>query len=173
MFVFSGLSMLTCQLGLFRGLFLLAMTAREHLPLLWPQELSLNPGLCLSPELELSVPDPKDLQLQPGPCPAPLSLLQRKEEVMHTYMSKFTTGWVLILVVFPCTVTPTVPTTVDLADNVRFLGLDLTSHSAEIALYVLFALSGVGALGLALLAYKYGTLSKKSRKQSPMELSKM
>uniref|UniRef100_A0A8B9DLH2 Lactase n=1 Tax=Anser cygnoides TaxID=8845 RepID=A0A8B9DLH2_ANSCY len=46
--------------------------------------------------------------------------------------------------------------------DVRFLGLDLTSQSAEIALYVLFALCGIGALGLALLAYKYGTLSKKS-----------
>lgn len=122
----------------------------------------------------MSVPDPKDLQLQPGPCPAAaLSVPQREEEAMHTYMSKVTTGWVLILVVFPCTVTPTVPTAVELANNVRFLGLDLTSQSAEIALYVLFALSGVGALVLALLAYKYGTLSKKSRKQSPMELSKM
>lgn len=63
------------------------------LALLWPQELSLNPGLCLSPELELSVPAPKDLQLQPGPCPAALSLLQRKEEVMHTYISLQQAGY--------------------------------------------------------------------------------
>lgn len=121
----------------------------------------------------MSVPDPKDLRLQPGPCPAALNLPQREEEAMHTYMNKFTTGRLLILVVFPCTVTPTVPTAGGLADSVRFLGLDLTSQSAEIALYVLFALCGIGALGLALLAYKYGMLSKKSRKQSHMELSKM
>ncbi|XP_065606571.1 lactase/phlorizin hydrolase [Cyrtonyx montezumae] len=64
-------------------------------------------------------------------------------------------------------------TTPGLADTVRFLGLGLTSQSAEIALYVLFALSGIGALGLALLSYKYGTLSKRYHKQSPMELTKM
>ncbi|NXG61013.1 LPH hydrolase, partial [Hemiprocne comata] len=57
-------------------------------------------------------------------------------------------------------VTPT-EATPGLADSVRFLGLDLTSQSAEIALYVLFALSGVGALGLALFAYRYGKLSKR------------
>uniref|UniRef100_A0A8C3M8V1 Uncharacterized protein n=1 Tax=Geospiza parvula TaxID=87175 RepID=A0A8C3M8V1_GEOPR len=57
------------------------------------------------------------------------------------------------------------------ADSVSFLGLDLTSQGAEIALYVLFALSIVGALGLALFAYKYGKLSKRSHKQSHMELS--
>ncbi|KAM9235811.1 lactase/phlorizin hydrolase [Leptosomus discolor] len=59
------------------------------------------------------------------------------------------------------------------ADSVRFLGLDLTAPRAEIALYVLFALSAVGALGLALLAYKYGKLSKRPRKQSHVELSKL
>ncbi|XP_048808723.1 lactase/phlorizin hydrolase isoform X2 [Lagopus muta] len=64
-------------------------------------------------------------------------------------------------------------TTPGLADSVRFLGLDLTSHSAETALYVLFALSGIGALGLALISYKYGTLSKRSHKQSSIELTKM
>ncbi|NXE91445.1 LPH hydrolase, partial [Menura novaehollandiae] len=67
-------------------------------------------------------------------------------------------------------VTPT-DTTPGAADSVQFLGLDLTSQNAEIALYVLFALSGVGALGLALFAYKYGKLSKRSRKQSHIELS--
>ncbi|KAI1237366.1 hypothetical protein IHE44_0014631 [Lamprotornis superbus] len=67
-------------------------------------------------------------------------------------------------------VTPTDPTP-GAADSVHFLGLDLTSQSAEIALYVLFALSAVGALGLALFAYKYGKLSKRSHKQSHIELS--
>lgn len=66
--------------------------------------------------------------------------------------------------------TPTDPTP-GAADSVSFLGLDLTSRDAEIALYVLFALSIVGALGLALSAYKYGKLSKSSHKQSHMELS--
>uniref|UniRef100_A0A8C5TJ02 Lactase n=1 Tax=Malurus cyaneus samueli TaxID=2593467 RepID=A0A8C5TJ02_9PASS len=61
--------------------------------------------------------------------------------------------------------------TPEAADSVSFLGLDLTSQSAEIALYVLFALSAVGALGLALFAYKYRKLSKRSPEQSPMELS--
>ncbi|NXK87841.1 LPH hydrolase, partial [Formicarius rufipectus] len=56
------------------------------------------------------------------------------------------------------------------ADTVSFLGLDLTSQSAEIALYVLFALSGVGVLALALFAYKYRKLSKRSLKQAHMEL---
>lgn len=60
-----------------------------------------------------------------------------------------------------------------LANSVRFLGLALTSQSAEIALYVLFALSAVGALALALLVYKYGKVSKRSQKQSHMELSKL
>eukprot|EP00076_Gallus_gallus_P002678 NP_001104816.1 lactase-phlorizin hydrolase precursor [Gallus gallus] len=64
-------------------------------------------------------------------------------------------------------------TTPGLADSVRFLGLDLTSQRAEIALYVLFALSAIGALGLALISYKYGTISKRYHKQSSMELSKM
>lgn len=64
-------------------------------------------------------------------------------------------------------------TTPGLAASVHFLGLDLTSHSAETALYVLFALSGIGALGLALISYKYGTLSKRSHKQSSIELTKM
>ncbi|NXS88978.1 LPH hydrolase, partial [Erpornis zantholeuca] len=67
-------------------------------------------------------------------------------------------------------VTPTEPT-LGAADSVRFLGLDLTPQNAEIALYVLFALSAVGALGLALFAYKYGKSSKRSHKQSHMELS--
>ncbi|NWI54919.1 LPH hydrolase, partial [Calyptomena viridis] len=71
----------------------------------------------------------------------------------------------------PCLeVTPT-GSTPGAADSVQFLGLDLTSQSAEIALYVLFALSGIGALTLALFAYKYGRLSKRSPKQSHMELS--
>uniref|UniRef100_A0A8C9N6J8 Lactase n=1 Tax=Serinus canaria TaxID=9135 RepID=A0A8C9N6J8_SERCA len=64
---------------------------------------------------------------------------------------------------------PEVPTP-GAADSVRFLGLDLTSQGAEIALYVLFALSIVGAMGLALFAYKYGKSSKRSHKQSHMEL---
>ncbi|XP_015724338.1 lactase-phlorizin hydrolase [Coturnix japonica] len=64
-------------------------------------------------------------------------------------------------------------TTPGLAGSVRFLGLDLTSQSAEIALYVLFALSAIGALGLTLISYKYGTLSKRYHKQSSMELSRM
>ncbi|XP_064291315.1 lactase/phlorizin hydrolase isoform X2 [Passer domesticus] len=67
-------------------------------------------------------------------------------------------------------VTPTDPTP-GAADSVHFLGLDLTSQGAEIALYVLFALSVVGALGLALFAFKYGKLSKRSHKQPHMELS--
>ncbi|NWS83668.1 LPH hydrolase, partial [Toxostoma redivivum] len=67
-------------------------------------------------------------------------------------------------------VTPTDPAP-GAADSVHFLGLDLTPQSAEIALYVLFALSAVGALGLALFAYKYGKLSKRSQKQSHIELS--
>ncbi|NXC54898.1 LPH hydrolase, partial [Aleadryas rufinucha] len=67
-------------------------------------------------------------------------------------------------------VTPTEPTP-GAADSVHFLGLDLTSQNAEIALYVLFALSAVGALGLALFAYKYGKSSKRSPKQSHMELN--
>ncbi|NXH06054.1 LPH hydrolase, partial [Loxia leucoptera] len=67
-------------------------------------------------------------------------------------------------------VTPTDPTP-GAADSVHFLGLDLTSQGAEIALYVLFALSIVGALGLALLAYKYRKSSKRSHKQPHMELS--
>uniref|UniRef100_A0A8B9SEC9 Beta-glucosidase n=1 Tax=Apteryx owenii TaxID=8824 RepID=A0A8B9SEC9_APTOW len=62
-------------------------------------------------------------------------------------------------------------TTPGLADSVRFLGLDLTSQSAEIALYVLFALSGIGALGLVLFSYKYGKRFK--RAQSHIKLSKM
>ncbi|XP_074452160.1 lactase/phlorizin hydrolase [Larus michahellis] len=69
-------------------------------------------------------------------------------------------------------VTPT-DTAPEPADSVRFLGLELTSQNAEIALYVLFALSAVGVLGLALLAFKYGKLSKRSRKQSPTELHKL
>ncbi|XP_063017664.1 lactase/phlorizin hydrolase [Melospiza melodia melodia] len=67
-------------------------------------------------------------------------------------------------------VTPTDPTP-GAADSVSFLGLDLTSQGAEIALYVLFALSIVGALSLALFAYKYGKLSKRSHKQQHVELS--
>ncbi|NXT75155.1 LPH hydrolase, partial [Zapornia atra] len=59
------------------------------------------------------------------------------------------------------------------AGSVHFLGLDLTSHSAEVALYVLFALSAVGALALALFAYKYGKLAKRSQKPSHIALSKM
>ncbi|NWR57682.1 LPH hydrolase, partial [Bucorvus abyssinicus] len=66
-------------------------------------------------------------------------------------------------------VTPTDPE-LGLANSVRFLGLDLTSQSAEIALYVLFALSAVGVLGLALLVYKYGKVAKRSQN---MELSKV
>ncbi|KAK2516356.1 Lct, partial [Columba livia] len=49
-------------------------------------------------------------------------------------------------------VTPT-DRTPGLAASTHFFGLSLTSQSAEIALYVLFALSAVGALGLALLGY--------------------
>lgn len=67
-------------------------------------------------------------------------------------------------------VTPTDPTP-GAADSVHFLGLDLTSQSAEIALYVLFALSAVGALGLVLFAFKYRKLSKRSHKRSHIELS--
>ncbi|NWU93151.1 LPH hydrolase, partial [Upupa epops] len=66
--------------------------------------------------------------------------------------------------------TDTIP---GLADSVRFLGLDLTSESAEIALYVLFALAAVGAVCLALAAFKYGKTSKRSDKQSHMKLSKL
>ncbi|XP_039242243.1 lactase-phlorizin hydrolase [Pipra filicauda] len=70
-------------------------------------------------------------------------------------------------------VTPPDPTP-GAAATVSFLGLDLTSQSAEIALYMLFALSGVGALALALFGYKYGKSVKRSHKQSHMELrSKM
>ncbi|KAF4788169.1 Lactase-phlorizin hydrolase [Turdus rufiventris] len=67
-------------------------------------------------------------------------------------------------------VTPTDPTP-GAADSVHFLGLDLTSQNAEIALYVLFALSAVGALGLVLFAFKYRKLSKRSHKRSHIELS--
>ncbi|NXC28283.1 LPH hydrolase, partial [Campylorhamphus procurvoides] len=56
------------------------------------------------------------------------------------------------------------------ADTVSFLGLDLTPQSAEIALYVLFALSIVGALALALFAYKCRKLSRRAPEQSHMEL---
>ncbi|KAJ7407418.1 Lactase-phlorizin hydrolase [Willisornis vidua] len=66
-------------------------------------------------------------------------------------------------------VTPPDPTP-GAADTVSFLGLDLTAQNAEIALYVLFALSGVGALAVAVFAYNYGKLSKRSPKQSHMEL---
>lgn len=76
------------------------------------------------------------------------------------------------LFVFPWTVTPT-DVTPKPVDSVHFLGLDLTSHSAEIALYVLFALCAAGALGLALLAFKYGKLSKRSHKLSAMEFHKL
>ncbi|XP_009872454.1 PREDICTED: lactase-phlorizin hydrolase, partial [Apaloderma vittatum] len=69
-------------------------------------------------------------------------------------------------------VTPT-DSTPGLADSVSFLGLDLTSQSAEVALYVLFALSAVGALGLVLFAYKYRKLSRSSAKRSHTELTKM
>ncbi|NXI38882.1 LPH hydrolase, partial [Galbula dea] len=69
-------------------------------------------------------------------------------------------------------VTPT-DTTPGLTDSVHFLGLDLTSQSAEIALYVLLALSAVGALAVALFAYKHGKLSRRTHKQSHMELSKL
>ncbi|XP_061861226.1 lactase/phlorizin hydrolase [Colius striatus] len=57
--------------------------------------------------------------------------------------------------------------------SVHFLGLQLTSQSAETALYILFALLGVGVLVLALLAYTYGKLSKRSPKQPHVELSKL
>ncbi|NWY48330.1 LPH hydrolase, partial [Sylvia atricapilla] len=70
-------------------------------------------------------------------------------------------------------VTPTDPSP-GAADSVHFLGLDLTAQGAETALYVLLALSAVGALGLALFAYKYRKSSKKSKrphKQSQMELT--
>lgn len=63
--------------------------------------------------------------------------------------------------------------TPELAAGTHFLGLDLTSQNAEIALYVLFALSAVGALGCALLGYMYGKLSKRSYERSHTELSKM
>jgi len=76
------------------------------------------------------------------------------------------------LTVFPGTVTPTAPTPGP-ADSVHFLGLELPSHSAEVALYVLFALSAAGVLGLALFAYKYGKLSKRSRKRTHTQLSKL
>ncbi|NWR48103.1 LPH hydrolase, partial [Regulus satrapa] len=70
-------------------------------------------------------------------------------------------------------VTPTEPVP-GAADSVHFLGLDLTSQAAQIALYVLFALAAVGALGLAFFGYKYAKSSKRSHKQSHMELhSKM
>ncbi|XP_068051279.1 lactase/phlorizin hydrolase isoform X1 [Anomalospiza imberbis] len=67
-------------------------------------------------------------------------------------------------------VTPTDPAP-GASDSVRFFGLALTSQGAEIALYVLLAISAVGALGLALFAYTYGKSSKRSHKQSHMELS--
>ncbi|NWI84755.1 LPH hydrolase, partial [Pitta sordida] len=66
---------------------------------------------------------------------------------------------------------PPTDSTPGAAATVHFLGLDLTSQSAEIALYVLFGLLGAGVLALALLAYKYGRLSKRSPKRSHMELS--
>ncbi|NXG44262.1 LPH hydrolase, partial [Psilopogon haemacephalus] len=58
-------------------------------------------------------------------------------------------------------------------DSVNFLGLDLTSQSAEIALYVLFALSVVGILGLSLSAFMCRKTPKSSPKRRQMELSKM
>ncbi|NXS97457.1 LPH hydrolase, partial [Jacana jacana] len=59
------------------------------------------------------------------------------------------------------------------ADSVHFLGLELTSQSAATALYVHFALCIVGVLVVALLAYKYGKLARRSRKRTHMELHKL
>ncbi|XP_034642170.1 lactase-phlorizin hydrolase [Trachemys scripta elegans] len=50
--------------------------------------------------------------------------------------------------------------------KVQFLGLDLTSLSAEIGLYVLFAFALIGVFGLVLFSYKYGKLSKRVSKPS-------
>ncbi|NWW53881.1 LPH hydrolase, partial [Pedionomus torquatus] len=59
------------------------------------------------------------------------------------------------------------------ADSVSFLGLELTSQSAETALYVHFALCIAAVLVVALFAYKYGKLSKRARKRTHMQLHKL
>ncbi|NXU52243.1 LPH hydrolase, partial [Turnix velox] len=59
------------------------------------------------------------------------------------------------------------------ADKVSFLGLELPSQHAEIALYVLFALGVIEVLALAFFAFQYGKLSKRSRKRSNIRLHKM
>lgn len=88
-----------------------------------------------------------------------------------TAMEKLSPGRGLTpIFVFSWTVTPT-DTAPGAADSVHFLGLDLTSQSAEIALYVLFALSVVGALGLVLSAFRCRKTPKSSHKPPQMELS--
>ncbi|NWV26721.1 LPH hydrolase, partial [Origma solitaria] len=67
-------------------------------------------------------------------------------------------------------VTPTDPSP-GAGDSVNFLGLHLAPRNAEIALYVLFALAKIGTSAVAILAYKYRKLSKKTHKQSDMELN--
>ncbi|XP_062974386.1 lactase/phlorizin hydrolase [Elgaria multicarinata webbii] len=58
-------------------------------------------------------------------------------------------------------------------EMVRFLGLDLTSSRAEIALYALFGLFLVAILGLALFSYVYRKTTKKSPAKVSVELNKL
>ncbi|XP_010210648.1 PREDICTED: lactase-phlorizin hydrolase [Tinamus guttatus] len=67
----------------------------------------------------------------------------------------------------PETDVPVTPTAAapGLAQAAPFLGLQLTPHTAEVALYALLALAAVGALGLALFSGLYGRLSRRSRER--------
>ncbi|XP_019410207.1 PREDICTED: lactase-phlorizin hydrolase [Crocodylus porosus] len=78
------------------------------------------------------------------------------------------------------TVTPTASTATIMgpvlnapSQKVRFLGFELASSNAEIALYVLFALLLVDLLTFALFFYKYGKLSKRVHKPPHLELNRL
>lgn len=135
------------------------------------QELHFQPHLCLHSELELYQ------SLIPRiTAPARIlnntvkSLVEAGSNSAHSCLNSSPRLCTNTLSLFSHSVTPTEPTP-GAAGSVRFFGLDLTSQGAEVALYVLLAISAVGALGLALFAYTYRKSSKRSHKQSHMELS--
>lgn len=66
------------------------------------------------------------------------------------------------------------PTFSPVREEVPFLGLTLGTTEAQTALYVLFSLMLLGALGLAFLSYKYCKLSKQGKTESSQqELSRI
>lgn len=65
------------------------------------------------------------------------------------------------------------PTPNATSEKVRFLGLDLAPSHAEVALYVLFAISVTAALCLVIVSYVYGKLKKQSTPRAAAKRSQM